>query len=141
MTKAGLVVLLALVGVFASTQEASAKGGIFIYNTGQKAFETGALPAPYDAEPELAGYRAGYICDVTGVFWSYFSVRNCKAVAFKGDTYTDQPEIQAAVKAKYSESDMDRGIWGRFGWMLMALAIVAGIALWIKSKVSGNDED
>lgn len=133
--------MLALVGVFAATQEASAKGGIFIYNTGEKAFECGPLPAPYDAEPELAGYRAGYICDVTGVFWSYFSVRNCKAVAFKGDTYTDQPEIAAAVKAKYSESDMDRGIWGRFGWMLMALAIVAGIALWIKSKVSGNDED
>lgn len=141
MTKAVLVVLFVLVGVFASTREASAKGGILIYNTGEKAFECGPLPAPFDAEPELAGYRAGYICDVTGVFWSYFSVRNCKAVAFKGDSYTDQPEIAAAVKAKYSESDMDRGIWGRFGWMLMALAILAGIGLWIKEKVSGSNDD
>lgn len=139
MTKPGLVVLLALVGVIAVSQEASAKG-ILIYNTGEKAFECGPLPAPFDQDPDLAGYRAGYICDITGVFWSYFSVRNCKPVAFKGDSYTDQPEIAAAVKAKYPESSMQRGIWGRFGWMLLALIILAGIGIWIKEKITGSED-
>jgi hypothetical protein len=119
---------------------ASAKGIPIPYHTGQKAFATGPLPPPFDQEPKLAGFQAGYICDIHGVVWTYFSVSNCKPVAFKDDTYADDPEIVAAITAKYTESDMQRGIWGRFGWMLIALAILAGVALWVKDRITGGDE-
>jgi hypothetical protein len=112
-----------------------------IYQTGQKAFECGPVPAPFDKEPTLAGFKAGYICDITGVFWSYFSVRNCKPAAFRGDTYMDDAELVTAIKAKYPESSMQRGIWGRFGWMLMALVVVIGIGLIIKEKLTGESDD
>jgi hypothetical protein len=112
-----------------------------IYQTGQKAFECGAIPAPFDKEPSLAGFKAGYMCDIVGVFWSYFSVSNCKPVAFNGSSYMDEPELVAAIKAKYPESSMQRGIWGRFGWMLLALVVLGGIVLIIKEKLTGSDED
>jgi hypothetical protein len=138
MTKFGLVVVLAFAGVVAATQDASAKIPVF-YQTGEKAFECGPLPAPFDKEPELAGFQSGYLCDITGVFWSYFSVRNCKPVAFKDSNYYDTPELAAAVKAKYPESSMKRGIWGHYGWILLALAVLAGIGLWIKEKITGEE--
>jgi len=37
-----------------------------------------------------------------------------------------------------TEADMQRGLWGRFGWMIFALVIVAGAALWLKEKISGS---
>ena len=132
----GLVACLLLV-----PDRAEAKGVPFIYNTGDQTFATGPLPPPLDTEPELAGYEAGYLCQVKGVMWSYFSVTDCKPVVFKGDTYMDDPEIVAVITAKYKESDMQRGIWGRFGWMLFALVIVAGALIWLKEKISGKDED
>lgn len=139
MTKTFLVVGLVVAALASFTEEASAKVPV-IYQTGQHAFECGPLPDPYDKEPELAGYQAGYLCNITGVFWSYFSVRDCQPVAFKDSTYSDEPELAAAVKAKYPESAMKRGIWGKYGWMLLALLIVAGIVIAIKDKISGNDD-
>lgn len=50
-------------------------------------------------------------------------------MAFQGEQYTDEPELVKAITAKYSESDMQRGIWGRFGWMGLALLILVGAAL------------
>jgi hypothetical protein len=35
---------------------------------------------------------------------------------------------------------MDRGIWGRFGWMLMAVGVVTGAGLWLKEKVTGQSD-
>jgi hypothetical protein len=138
MTKTFLLATMAVVVLALTTQEASAKVPV-IYQTGQHAFECGPLPEPFDKEPELAGFKAGYLCNITGVFWSYFSVRDCKPVAFKDSTYSDEPEIAAAVKAKYPESSMKRGIWGKYGWMLLALVILAGLGLWIKEKITGED--
>jgi hypothetical protein len=113
--------------VLALPARAEAKGIPLIYNTGEEAFATGPLPAPFDKEPALAGYEAGYLCKIQGVLWSYFSVSECKPVAFKGDSYTDEPELVKAISAQYKESDMQRGVWGRFGWMLLALGVVAGL--------------
>lgn len=136
---------VALLGLFACLffvpARAEAKGIPLIYNTGEEAFPTGPLPAPLDQDPELAGFQAGYLCQIKGVMWSYFSVSDCKPVAFKDDTYTDEPSIVAAITAKYKESDMQRGLWNRFGWMIGALVIAAGAALWLKEKFTGGSSD
>lgn len=137
MSKFVILIAISFFGVIAMTQTAEAKVPV-IYQTGQKAFSSGPLPAPYDKDPELAGFEAAYICDITGVFWSYFSVRNCKPAAVKGDTYSDEAELVAAIKAKYPESSMKRGLWGKYGWMLMALAVLAGLGIWLKEKISGE---
>ena len=119
---------------------AEAKGIPLIYNTGDETFATGPLPPPLDKDPQLAGFQAGYLCQVKGIMWSYFSVTDCKPVAFKGDTYMDDPEIVTAITAKYKESDMQRGLWGRFGWMLAALAVVAGILIYLKEKFAPSKD-
>ncbi len=139
--KALLVAVLCGLALFISPQRAEAKGIPLIYNTGEEAFATGPLPAPYDQEPQLAGYQAGYLCDIKGVLWSYFSVTNCKPVAFKGDGYTDEPELVQAISAKYKESDMQRGLWGHYGWMLLAGAVAVGGLLVLKDKFTGGKDD
>ncbi|HET9929140.1 MAG TPA: hypothetical protein VFQ35_00570 [Polyangiaceae bacterium] len=137
-----LVVGLGFVlAVLLAPVRAEAKGIPIVYNTGQEAFEAGPLPPPFDAVSELAGYKAGYLCDITGVLWSYFSVRNCKPVAFKDDSYADDAEIVKAISAKYTEADMKRGIWARFGWMLMAALVVLGAAVWVYEAVTGKSSD
>lgn len=132
----GLVLALSLC-VFPGRAEAK-KGIPFIYNTGEEAFATGPLPAPFDEAEELEGYQAGYLCNIKGVLWSYFSVDECKPVAFKDDTYTDEPEIVEAITAKYTEADMQRGLWGRFGWVLLAGLVVFGVLIWIKEAITGK---
>jgi len=134
----GLVVLVMLLLAPAS---AHAKGIPFIWNTGQETFRTGPLPEPFDKDPELKGFEAGYLCDINGVMWSYFSVSNCKPVAFKGNTFDDEPELAKAIAAKYPESSMDRGIWGRFGWMILALGAVIGAGIWAKEFFTGKGDD
>lgn len=136
-----LVVFLGLLMMVFVPARAEAAGIPLVYNTGDHAFATGPLPEPWDKEPQLAGYEAGYLCQVKGVLWSYFSVSDCKPVAFKGDTFIDDPEVVKAITAKYSEADMKRGLWGRFGWMLGALVILAGAAIWLKEKITGQSDD
>lgn len=133
--------LLLALSVLFLPQRAEAKGIPLIYNTGEEAFPTGPIPEPFDKIPELSGYQAGYLCQIKGVLWSYFSVTNCKPVAFKGDSYTDEAELVKAISAKYKESDMQRGIWGRFGWMLFALAVVAGGLIYLKELITGKKEE
>lgn len=130
------------VTLVAAPGTAHARKGIpLIYNTGQETFASGPLPAPYDQVPQLAGFQAGYLCDIKGVLWSYFSVSNCKPVAFKDDSYTDEAEIVEAIKAKYPESSMQRGIWDRFGWMLLLGAAVVGALIALKSFFLDKDDD
>jgi hypothetical protein len=137
-----LVIFLGLLGVLLLVPgKAHAAGIPLVYNTGDHAFATGPLPAPLDKDPDLAGFEAGYICQVKGVMWSFFSVSDCKPVAFKGDTYVDAPEVVKAITAKYSEADMQRGVWGRFGWMGLALLVVAGGLVWLKEKIKGGAEE
>ncbi len=138
----GMVAFLGLLlGLLLVPSRAEAKGIPLIYNTGDQTFATGPLPEPLAKDPQLAGFEAGYLCQVKGILWSYFSVTDCKPVAFKDDTYMDDPEIVQAVTAKYTEADMKRGIWGRFGWMLIALGVLAGAAIWLKEKITGKSDD
>jgi hypothetical protein len=120
---------------------AEAAGIPLVYNSGDHAFPTGPLPEPLDKDPQLAGFQAGYLCQVKGVMWSYFSVSDCKPVAFKDDSYVDDAEIVKAITAKYTEADIQRGVWGRFGWMIGALVIVAGALVWLKEKISGGSDE
>jgi len=129
-----LIALVALPG------QAEAKVPL-IYNSGDQTFATGPLPPPFDTVRELEGFQAGYLCQVQGVFWTYFSVSDCKPVAFKDDRYVDDAELVKALTAKYTEADMQRGFWGRFGWMLMALVVVAGAGIWIKELITGKSDD
>jgi len=98
-----IVGLLFALSLFCLPQQAEAKGIPFIYNTGEEAFATGPIPEPFDKVPELNGYQAGYLCSIKGILWSYFSVSDCKPVAFKGDSYTDESELVKAISAKYKE--------------------------------------
>jgi len=141
MPRLVLGIVAAAISFVAAPREAAAARVPVIYQSGQHAFECGPLPAPYDKEPMAARIQAGYLCDVTGIFWSYFSVRNCKPVAFDGDTYSDDPELVAAIKAAYPESSMKRGLWDRYGWILLALFVAAGLFLWIKGAITGKDDD
>jgi hypothetical protein len=136
--KASFIFLGLLLVVLLVPARAEAAGIPLVYNSGDHAFVTGPLPPPLDKDPDLAGYQAGYMCQVKGVMWSYFSVSDCKPVAFKGDTYIDDAEVVKLITGKYTEADMQRGLWGRFGWMIFALVIVAGAALWLKEKISGS---
>jgi len=136
--KLAIAVMSAAIGVAAWPHEAAAARIPVVYQTGEDAFPCGPLPPPYDQEPGLADYQAGYVCEITGVFWTYFSVRSCKPAAIHDDTYKDSPELAAAILAKYPESTMQRGIWNHYGWMLMAALFVFGLVLWIKDALAGK---
>lgn len=136
--KLTLAVLIVAIGLAASPREAAAARIPVIYQSGQDSFLCGPLPSPYDQEPGLADFRAGYVCEITGVFWTYFSVRDCKPAAIHGDTYKDSPELAVAIQAKYPESTMQRGLWNHYGWMLMAALFVLGLILWIKDALAGK---
>jgi hypothetical protein len=142
MFKQLLVALTLTLAVLAAPSRAEAKGLLF-YNTGEEAFAAGPLPEPFDKVPELAGYEAGYLCSIKGVMWSYFSVSNCRPVAFKGDTYTDEPELVAAISSKYKESDMKKGLWGGYGWMLLLAGAAAGGVIWLleQKKALGSKSE
>lgn len=138
LSKLALAAVLAAIGVAASPRQAAAARIPVIYQTGQDAFPCGPLPPPYDQEPGLAGYQAGYVCDISGVFWTYYSVENCKPAAIHDDTYKESPELAAAIQAKYPESTMQRGIWNHYGWMIMIAIFVFGLILYIKDAMAGK---
>jgi hypothetical protein len=114
------VLVLVVLGTARSAEAAKIP---IIYQTGQDTFESGPLPAPFDKEPALAGAYAGYVCDITGVFWSYFSIDNCRAAAIRGNQFDDSPELAAAIKAKYPEPTIP--FWADHGWKLMIGAVGA----------------
>jgi hypothetical protein len=136
--KLTLVVAITAVSVAASPRQATAARIPVVYQSGQDSFPCGPLPAPYDQEPGLANFQAGYVCEITGVFWTYFSVRDCKPAAIHDGTYKESPELAVAIQAKYPESTMQRGIWNHYGWMLMAALLVLGLILWIKDALAGK---
>lgn len=136
-----LLLVLGILGALLALPARAEAKGLLIYNRGTETFATGPLPAPYDADPQLAGFQAGYLCQVHGVFWSYFSVTDCKPVAFQGDRYVESPELSQALSAKYSEGDMQRGIWGRFGWLILVVAAAAGLLIWLKEVITGKGDD
>jgi hypothetical protein len=111
-----------------------------VYQTGEDIFVAGdgSLPPPFDKEPELAGAKAGYRCDIFGLFWAYFRVANCQAVAFKGDTYFSDPALSAAVAKKHPESAMQIGVWQKNGKFVIIAAALVAIAVAALRKLRGG---
>ncbi|HEU0035054.1 MAG TPA: hypothetical protein VFQ53_30720 [Kofleriaceae bacterium] len=123
--------VIAAVVTLASARAAEAASIPVIYQTGQATFTSGPLPEPYASQPAYAGFSAGYVCDVDGVFWSYFSVENCKPAAVQGDRYDDTATLGAAIRAKYASAVIP--FWAAHGWQLLiglvGFAALGGIVL------------
>lgn len=135
-----LGVLSALVVLMVSSP-AEAKARIPIpYHTGEDIFLSGPIPGEFAADPQLKDWSAGYKCEIWGVVWTYFSIKNCTPVVYKDDQYadaTDAPELIAAVAAAYKEEDKQVGFWTRWGAYILGLLVVGGIAI---SALSKEDE-
>jgi hypothetical protein len=127
-----------LFGLCFMPETAHAKG-IAIINTGEDIFEAGPVPEPFfaalapedrvAAQQTLAGWEAGYKCSIIGVFWVYLYMWDCKAVAFKDDTFDDSPELVAAIDATY-KGKYNAGFWkGTMRWVLLAGAVLFGLAV------------
>ena len=58
-----------------------------------------------------------------------------------GKTAATSAEVVKAITAKYTEADMKRGLWGRFGWMAMAAVLVLGALVYIYEAVTGKSSD
>lgn len=134
------MVLGATVGMLIPERAHAARVPVVI-NRGQEIFTAGPLPEPVSKIPQLAGYEAAFKCDVMGIFWTYFSISNCHPVAFNGNDFVDEASVSAAVSKTYKESDMKVGVWGRFGWMIFLVLVLAGVAVWVKSFFSGDSDD
>lgn len=138
-TVAAILVVLGVLGL--SRRDAHAIP--VIYQSGEDVFVAGdgKFPEPFDKESELDGFQAGYKCDVFGFFWAYLTIKNCKPVAFKGDTYMDEPELASAIKAKHPESSMKVGFWNKHGRILLGLVLVLGVVLVLKDKFGKKGDD
>ncbi|MBI4953635.1 MAG: hypothetical protein HY908_16540 [Myxococcales bacterium] len=142
--------LAAFALAFAATRQAHAVP--FIYNTGEDAFVAGdgSIPSPFgelvEQNPESKGAKAGYRCNVFGLFYAYFHWWDCKPIIFKETgsktfTYWDDsalPGLTAAVEKAHPQSDIKLGFWQKFGrfvigGVLLAL-IVFGIMRLVKKK-------
>jgi hypothetical protein len=138
MIRSGKILLFALAfaGAFGLTIKPAAAVPLF-YNTGEDIFEAGPLPAPFDQNPEYAGLKAGYKCDVFGLFWAYFWISNCEPVAFQGDKYLAEPDVAAAVAAKYPQDQMQLSPWQKFGKFAVGGGLLLLIALRIFTRRKG----
>jgi hypothetical protein len=94
------------------------------YQTGEDIFEAGPLPPPLDKDSKLAGGKAGYKCQVFGLFWAYMYWWDCHGVAFQGESYNSEPAVSAAVEKKYTQSSTQMSTWGAYGRFVIALALI-----------------
>ncbi len=121
----GLVVAAFALASLAFTREAAAIP--VFYQTGEDIFETGPLPAPLDKDPKLEGDKAGYKCQVFGLFWAYMAWWNCQPVAFHGDRYDDEGPVAAAVGKAYPPSAIQMGLWPGYGRWVVGAAIIGAL--------------
>ncbi|MEO8704092.1 MAG: hypothetical protein ABI867_28835 [Kofleriaceae bacterium] len=116
--------------IYGTGEGRSIDARIHVLHHGQATFESGPLPAPLDQDPLLAGVRAGYVCDVTGGFWSYFELDNCRPAAIHGDSFDDSSQqLAAAIRATYPEPEIP--FWTEYGWGFMSsgLLLIAIVAV------------
>ena len=136
--RTSLVFLLSGAALLAQSATAQAVAWPHVFDAGQKIFRAGPLPEPFDKEEELQGYEAGYACDVKGILGSYYSVANCRPVAYQGDSYIDEPQLVGAIQARYTEAARTRGFWSRYGWLLLLVSVASGLALTIHELRGGG---
>jgi hypothetical protein len=143
MKKTLTVALVALTTLALPLSDVHAARIPIIYQSGEDVFVAGdgTLPEEFAREKALDGYQAGYMCSVFGILWAYFTVSECKAVAFKGDEYINEPELVTAISAKHPEDSMQMGFWQKHGRYPLGLMIAGLLGAFIWSKVSGSDDD
>lgn len=141
---------LLFAGLCVTAEPAHARRGFALINTGEDIFESGPIPdAAYggidpshlaEAKQQMAGWQAGYKCSIFGVFWMYFHMWDCKAVAFQGDSYDDSPELVSAIDAQY-KGDYSAGFWkGGMRFVLLAVAAVVG-GVMVMGLRGGNEPE
>ncbi|MBX3249659.1 MAG: hypothetical protein KF901_20955 [Myxococcales bacterium] len=138
-----IIGVLAFVVAISTASSAHAAPKVAIFNTGEHLFHAGDLPAPYDQDPGLTGFSAGYRCEVFGLFWAYMAWWDCKAAAVDEarTTYIDAPEIVAAIDAAYDSGDIQTGLWeGKARWLFFLL-ILFGAGAWVYDLVRGGGDD
>lgn len=97
-------------------------------NTGNEIFEVGPLPPSLQAaDPELASWKLGYMCDRFGILFADVWTWNCKLVAYDGKTtYSDlPPEVRATLEAEYPMSKARRGFWNHYGIGVLVAGFMA----------------
>lgn len=136
--RTSLAFLLSGAALLAQSAAAHAVTVPRLFDTGQKIFRAGPLPEPFDKEEELQGYEAGYACNVKGLFGSYYAVSDCRPVAYQGDSYIDEPQLVGAIQARYPDAARARSFWARYGWVLLLLSVVGGVALTVHELRGGR---
>jgi uncharacterized membrane protein len=97
---------------------------------GSVTFESGPLPSPFDTDPRLAGFRAGYVCEVVGVAGTYFDIADCRPAAIHGVAFDDASKpLVDAIKARYPAPSIS--FWEAQGWKLIASGVVLLAFAWI----------
>jgi hypothetical protein len=132
--------LAALVVVLCAAHVADAGRIPVLYQSGRESFESGPLPAPYDHEPELAGWSAGYVCDVVGIFYTYFAINDCRPAAIQGNNYHTDDKLAAAIRKAYPEESIP--FWSKHGWkLLFGVIVLATVAAVLLRQRDDDDED
>jgi hypothetical protein len=106
---------------------------------GSVTFASGPLPPPFDRDARLAGFSAGYVCDVVGVFGTYFDIDGCRPAAIRGAAFDDASKpVVAAIEARYPGPAIS--CWAAQGWKLVATGAVVlalgSIAWWLVTRTS-----
>ncbi len=97
---------------------------------GSATFESGPLPSPFDTDPRLGGFRAGYVCEVIGVAGTYFDIAGCRPAAIHGVAFDDASKpLVDAIKTRYPAPSIS--FWEAHGWKLIASGIVLLAFAWI----------
>ena len=129
-----------LAPLFLLSGSAEARRGVVVYQSGEQIFDAGELPE--SLTPDEPGWRAGYKCQVFGLFWALFHTWDCKAVAYKGDAFNDSPEVVEAIGAAYTPDDRTiDGFWAANGRWFFGGALAIVLVLLILGLVVGGNED
>ena len=109
-----------------------------LFITGETLFLAGdgSLPKSLAELDDLQGAQSGYKCKVHGFLGAYASITDCQAVVFRSDTYYDDRELQRAVAEAHPKQTMHVGTWARYGVAVMALVLLVGAALLLRSELT-----
>ncbi|MCB9557069.1 MAG: DUF1266 domain-containing protein [Deltaproteobacteria bacterium] len=131
------VVVLFCLSLICLPQLALAKG-LIVYEKGPRVFDSGPLPASLAQIKKLEGARAGYRCEVFGLFWAVLFSWDCEPVAYRGDTYFTAPALATAISAVYKAGDYNLGFWPKHGrWVMLGAVLMFVLALPMLGLIGG----
>ncbi|MFC3151297.1 hypothetical protein ACFOEK_09695 [Litoribrevibacter euphylliae] len=108
-----------------------AKGAPLFFQTGDELFEI-------EGAPQLEeGYSVGYACQHVGLFGADIWTWDCEIMAVNVEEFSAgnlDPEFKAEMEEKFSLSDRSRNPWNHYGVFGMALLLIGGAAVKLRSK-------